>query len=97
MQIRDFFMVTKKSRMPACEYLLIADRQIKFAAVVLLFHRQRCKIVVNKNRLTRCYINVTMHLTVVICSDFSQTLHKFELYCICSMRYTTTRECTIHI
>lgn len=59
--------------MPACEYLLITDWQMKFAAVVLLFHRQRCKIVVNKNRLTKCYINVTMHLTVVICSVF----HKY--------------------
>lgn len=56
--------------MPACEYLLIADRQIKLAAVVLLFHLQRCKIVVNKNRLTKCYINVTIHLIVVICTDF---------------------------
>lgn len=56
--------------MPACEYLLIADWQIKLAAVVLLFHLQRCKIVVNKNRLTKCYINVTIHLIVVICTDF---------------------------
>ena len=56
--------------MPACEYLLITDWQIKLAAVVLLFHLQRCKIVVNKNRLTKCYINVTIYLIVVICTDF---------------------------